>query len=303
MVPHTRWDRQPSRMLTGESHGRGYALPKKIDSPPDEVLRRLYLEDGLSENQIAAQFGVSRMPVRRWLKELGITGKLAGRVPPSAEEIVAYVDQDHDEFQAAEHFGYLHVDHMRSAIKRSFAAHGRSWEPEWRTPRPCKGCGTVFTPKQYKQVSYCSAEECQRKSASESMHRSAQRRPRQVRVRLGLNGKDHLEDWRLWPAYATSAMHNNRRNNTAVGWDSRIRAMETSLNRRATELHFAEPEEWTTTWWKWPTYVRQPAHDDLAKARESEWEARICAMRTSHRKGLQSQGLARGRFYTYDTDD
>ena len=40
--------------------------------PVDQVLRELYLEQRLSQQQIAVALGVSRMTVAMWLREYGI---------------------------------------------------------------------------------------------------------------------------------------------------------------------------------------------------------------------------------------
>lgn len=54
-----------SEQLVEQRHG----------APVDELIRRLYVDEGLSQDQVARQLGVGRKAVINWMAEFGIAAR------------------------------------------------------------------------------------------------------------------------------------------------------------------------------------------------------------------------------------
>lgn len=48
-------------------------LERRLGEPLDEVLRRRYVDEGATQDQIAADWSIDRATVSRWLRDFGIT--------------------------------------------------------------------------------------------------------------------------------------------------------------------------------------------------------------------------------------
>jgi transposase len=61
----------PTQAPTEKSHARAL-VEERLDAPVRELLIRMYVEQGLSQVQIAKAFRVERRTVSRWMQEEGI---------------------------------------------------------------------------------------------------------------------------------------------------------------------------------------------------------------------------------------
>lgn len=58
---------------------RGMQLVEhRLGRPLDEVLTELYIDQGMTVKQVAAEIGVSTASVSRWMSELGIQARYIG---------------------------------------------------------------------------------------------------------------------------------------------------------------------------------------------------------------------------------
>lgn len=51
----------------------------RFGRPIDQLLRELYLDEGLTQSQIAEKLGVRRATVSRWMQVLGIESRYLGQ--------------------------------------------------------------------------------------------------------------------------------------------------------------------------------------------------------------------------------
>jgi transposase len=112
--------------------------PPPSNKPDRETLDRLYTRERLSTRQIAEQFGVSHMSVKRWLRADNITRRPAsrglahrGQEQPTRDELQRLVHHDHKSFRAiGEIFG---VD--ATAVAQWVTKHGLTRPTIWGTRR------------------------------------------------------------------------------------------------------------------------------------------------------------------------
>jgi len=260
-----------------------------VTRPDRQTLIELYVHRGLSQSQIAEAYGVDRWAVRIWLKESDLRCRRPGGVfRAEAEQLIAFVDAGNDEYQVAEHFGYSRVTKARRAVKSAFNDAGRTWVPEWQTPRECKACGRVFVPKRRSQNEYCSSPEC--------------KETRKTRTKLRNYAKasdrsDGVGAWEAWPAVASRMATNDRGNNSWPAWELRFERMRTSLDVRAGMPEPKPQVNPTLTWDEWSRVgavsVRVLNHQSALH----EWEKRIVGMAKTIVKNMKSASRSRGRFF------
>lgn len=51
----------------------------RLGRPLEDVLRELYVDEGLTVKQVAARLGVSSASISRWMSELGIEARYVGQ--------------------------------------------------------------------------------------------------------------------------------------------------------------------------------------------------------------------------------
>ena len=56
-------------------------LELRIGEPLAEALRRLYVDEGRNQDEIAAGWGIDRATVSRWMAQFGIETRLTGPRP------------------------------------------------------------------------------------------------------------------------------------------------------------------------------------------------------------------------------
>ncbi|QKW15380.1 hypothetical protein [Verrucosispora sp. NA02020] len=110
----------------------------KGEAPGASELRRLYIDQDLTTRQIAAQYGVQRITVGRWLKAHGIELRAPGQglayrgiEAPSRDELYRFVYVEHLGYRKiAERYGVTY-----SAVGHWLAAHGIAKPTVWQTRR------------------------------------------------------------------------------------------------------------------------------------------------------------------------
>ena len=63
-------------------------LEASLGKPMDQILRELYIERGLTVEQVGAELGITKGAVSRWLERFGIQARRHG-VRPTPGEAVA----------------------------------------------------------------------------------------------------------------------------------------------------------------------------------------------------------------------
>ncbi len=76
-----------------------------VPIPPKEVLERMYIDEGMTQKQIASEFNVSYVTVGNWLRKYDIStvGRNGSKVPmPPKDELLNYIAEGLNQHQIAE---------------------------------------------------------------------------------------------------------------------------------------------------------------------------------------------------------